>query len=138
MGQASIFVVDDDAAVLRLIAQILLRAGYRVITAPGPEEALVLFTTHKAEIALVVCDVVMPGMNGPDLVERLTVQRPGLPVLFVSGFSHSDVLIERIIDRGLPLLSKPFAIRELLDKAHELTGNGAGEGGFHAGGTMVA
>lgn len=133
----SILVIDDDAAVLRLIAQILSRAGYGVILAPGPEQALATFPQRAHEIGLVVCDVMMPGMCGPDLVDRLTAQMPDLPVLFISGYSQSELVDDRIVSRGLPLLLKPFTMSALVDKTRELLG-GPARVKTWAGGTMAS
>ena len=85
-GHGSVLVVDDEPMVLRLIEATLRRSGYRVVTASGHHGALRIAADASEPIDLLVSDVVMPGMNGPELADRIRELRPGLPVLFVSAF----------------------------------------------------
>lgn len=132
MARESILVVDDDAAVLRIMTQMLERAGYGVLAAPGAGEALQVFPQHQDEIALAICDVMMPVMSGPLLAERLMALRPGLPVLLITGYR------DRAGDgQGLPILYKPFTMSALLKKTRELLGGQSFPGRAVAGGTMA-
>src|SRR5262252_3848196 len=86
---ATVLFVDDEPALRTVIAIMLRRAGYRVIEAASGEEALALFEQHAGEIRIVISDILMPGMHGPDLVQRLLNVQPDLCVLFVSGYAWS-------------------------------------------------
>jgi DNA-binding NtrC family response regulator len=125
MNNESILVVDDDPAVLRLVAEVLTQSGYLVYPASGPEQALGLFKRYTEELGLVVTDVVMPGMSGPDLVDCLHAVRPNLPVLYMSGYANVDIVRDRIAARGASLLTKPFLMSALLHKTRELLDPGS-------------
>jgi DNA-binding NtrC family response regulator len=124
MNNESILVVDDDPAVLRLVAEVLTQSGYLVYPASGPEQALGLFKRYTEELGLVVTDVVMPGMSGPDLVDCLHAVRPNLPVLYMSGYANVEMVRDRIAARGASLLTKPFLMSTLLSKARALLDEG--------------
>ncbi|HWP06689.1 MAG TPA: ATP-binding protein, partial [Polyangiaceae bacterium] len=104
----TVLLVEDDPAVGKATARILRRGGYNVLTAGGPEEALELVRQHAEPIDLLVSDVVMPGMSGPDLDRRLRELRPGLHTLFVSGYSRDVVVPPSDEARGRGYLAKPF------------------------------
>jgi two-component system, cell cycle sensor histidine kinase and response regulator CckA len=117
-GAETILVAEDDE-VLRTLLQIALAScGYTVLaTASGPA-ALELAGRHAEPIALLVSDVTMPGMEGPELARRLTAIRPGLRVLLLSGYSHDPARL----DAGVDFLQKPFrpsalvaTVRRILD-----------------------
>ena len=125
-----ILLVEDDEGVLRLAHRMLLHLGYQVLVADSPGNALNLSSEHGDNIQLLLTDVVMPEMNGRELVEQLQASNPKLKVLFMSGYS-ADVIAHRgILDKGLNFIHKPFstldmsiALRRVLDKpATELPG----------------
>jgi two-component system cell cycle sensor histidine kinase/response regulator CckA len=110
---ATILLVEDDGAVRDMTAQMLSRAGYRVLSAATPGQACALFEEHARDIDLLLTDVVMPEMHGPALAEQLVAKRPGLPVLFVSGYT--DALPARATATGkVSFLAKPFASSHLV------------------------
>jgi two-component system, cell cycle sensor histidine kinase and response regulator CckA len=118
----TVLVVEDDEAVRLLIRRILEGTGYTVFDAPDPEKALALFEQHADGFSLLVTDVVMPGLSGPKLFERLSQRRPGLKVLFVSGYTDDTVVRQGQLGLGAELLAKPFTadalnrrVREVLD-----------------------
>ncbi len=115
----TILVVEDEAAVRGVAVRCLEGAGYRVIAADGGELALRL-AAHAPAIDLLLTDVVMPGMGGTELAERLRAARPGLRVLFMSGFSGS--LPEALAPTGGSLLTKPFTPAVLLARVAEAIG----------------
>jgi CheY-like chemotaxis protein len=99
----TILVVEDQAATAR-IARILLESwGYRVLEANGGAEAMEIFESQREAIALLLTDVIMPHMSGPELAELLVDRKPALRVVFMSGSSGED-----IEERGAPFLAKPF------------------------------
>ena len=116
---ATILVVDDEPVVLETVRDGLTAHGYQVLTAGGGEEALQVAQTHQGEIALALVDVVMPGMDGPEVVQRLHASRPDLKILFMSGFS-TEVVVVHGLDTGAPLLVKPFSLDTLGRKVREI------------------
>ena len=112
---ATVLVVEDEDPVRRLTCRILAGSGYECLEASGPEEALRLYDEHRDRVALVLSDVVMPGMSGEELAERIAGGGPGPPVLFMSGYTD-----EAIVPRdGAPLLRKPFTAEALLRGVRE-------------------
>jgi CheY-like chemotaxis protein len=124
----TVLLVEDDPAVGKATARILRRGGYEVLTAGGPEEALELVHKHAAPIDLLVSDVVMPGMSGPDLDRRLRELRPGLRTLFVSGYSRDVVVPPSDEAHGRGYLAKPFTQEELLHAVLALSTRRVGDG----------
>jgi len=121
-GSETILLVEDDEGVRRLLATMLARRGFRVLDAASPLEALDLFAAHEAEIALVLTDMVMPGMNGRELVKRLQAVRPELKVVYMSGYTNDVLVSTGALRPGMAFLQKPLRpdmlaakIRETLD-----------------------
>lgn len=118
----TVLVVEDDDAVRGLVVRILGSAGYDVLAAPDGRAALAVAESCERGIALVVSDVVMPGMSGPELVARLRARWPGLRALYTSGYA-SDALGEHgLPDAEHPVLDKPFDSGELLRRVGEVLG----------------
>ena len=112
----TILVVEDEPAVRQLTARILRRGGYAVIEAASGTEALALAADHHFNMLLT--DLVMPQVSGPELAERIRQMHPGVPVLFMSGYSQ-DVLGPRgALSADAPLIQKPFAAQDLLKNVH--------------------
>jgi DNA-binding NtrC family response regulator len=107
-GDETVLLVDDDEQVRRAIGLLLKNLGYRALIAADAQEALTLLDDHE-RVDLMVTDIVMPGMDGVQLGERVHTRRPELPVVFISGYT----------DRAVPelahscFLRKPFAMHEL-------------------------
>ena len=118
-GSATILLVEDEAAVRALVCRLLVTAGYRVIEAGSGREALRLAAATVGEIHLLITDVVMPGMNGRELVEVLLVERPGLRIIFVSGYTDDILANHGVLEPGTVLLAKPFTKAALLRCVHE-------------------
>jgi DNA-binding NtrC family response regulator len=110
----SIIVVDDDAAVRRVAARILVEEGFFVLEAEDGDEAMRIAEANR-EVGLVVSDIVMPRVNGIELLERLARTRPTLPVVLMSGYSSQE-LMGRALVAPCGILKKPFAPEELLDE----------------------
>jgi CheY-like chemotaxis protein len=119
-GTETILLVEDDLQVRAATGMTLRRHGYNVIDAQNAGEAFLLCEKHDAEIHLMVTDVVMPHMNGPDLAKRLAVTRPRLRVLYVSGYAEHSVVHGGVIDEGIDFLAKPLTPSSLLPKVREL------------------
>jgi PAS domain S-box-containing protein len=112
----TVLIVEDEDAVRGLLTATLRREGYQVLEAPNGMDAIAVAATHRAPIQLLVSDVVMPGMNGPDLYDRLVIQRPDLKVLFISGYADHAVLNLELLKTGNAFLGKPFTRGDLLNK----------------------
>jgi signal transduction histidine kinase/CheY-like chemotaxis protein len=126
LGSETVMVVEDDELVRGVLRHALRRAGYSVLEAAGPEEALELFAQQAPQFQLLLADVVMPGMSGPKLVERLRAAGARCKVLYVSGYSEAAALRHGWHDAHGAFLQKPFTpevlaakVRELLDAAGE-------------------
>jgi CheY-like chemotaxis protein len=108
----TILVVDDEAGVRVMVARMLSLCGYSVISAQSGEEALSIVQDYAAPIDLVLTDVRMPNMTGPELVEELQKVRPGIRAMYMSAYSR-DVLPQGVQDSDVPFLNKPFTMRTL-------------------------
>jgi CheY-like chemotaxis protein len=115
-----ILVVDDEPEIRKLVAAMVGQFGYTVLTADSGEHALKLFKKHGESIALLITDVVAPGMSGPMLADKLTALQPNLKVLYISGYDNTHVVQKYVVDKGHALLPKPFSVEELRRKMGEL------------------
>ena len=118
-GRETILLAEDENMVRNLTTRILQEAGYTVLAAKDGEEALQVFEAHADEIHLALLDVVMPKHGGPIVAARILEKRPGLPVLFMSGYSGKAAPTDFILEEGHQLLPKPFKQSELLEKIRE-------------------
>ncbi|MCL4234813.1 MAG: response regulator, partial [Deltaproteobacteria bacterium] len=116
-GAEAILVVEDEDAVRRLAKRVLERNGYRVIEAASGDEALAV--GDDVAIDLVLTDVVMPHMNGRQLVEKLLARRPGLRVVFMSGYTEDAIARHGVLEDGTAFLQKPFTAADLARKIRE-------------------
>lgn len=115
-GEETILLVEDDPSVRAVARTILERAGYRVLAADGPGDALGAPERHPAKIHLLLTDVVMPEMHGDQLAERLVAMRPDLKVLFMSGFADGALSQRRVRIGELAFIEKPVTPEALLRK----------------------
>ncbi len=106
-------VVDDEPDVLRLLKSILTEEGYEVIAAGNADSAIKAFERLSRPPDLVLTDVVMPGMSGPMLVDRLLALEPTLKVLFMSAFDDRQVVQRYVVEKGFRVISKPFTVKGL-------------------------
>jgi PAS domain S-box-containing protein len=119
-GKETVLLVEDQADVLRVMRRGLEGLGYTVLAAKGGPEALSLAARHDGEIALLVTDVVMPGMNGRDLALGLAATRPEMKVLYMSGYPDQSIVHQGLLAPGLAFLQKPFAPDGLARKIREV------------------
>ena len=122
--KARILVVDDTAPNVKLLEQVLLLAGYEVVTAFSGEEGLAKVVFARPD--LVLCDVVMPGgMSGRELAEAARALRTELRVLYTSGYNENVIVHHGRLDSGIHLLAKPYRRADLARKVREvLVGGG--------------
>jgi CheY-like chemotaxis protein len=121
-GRETLLVVEDEPMLLKVTQAILQRLGYTVLAASTPSQAIRFVEEHGETVRLVVSDVVMPEMNGPDLVTRLIGIAPHLRCLFVSGYFTSALLPDGVVKSGAQFLQKPFAADDLAAKVRGLLG----------------
>jgi len=117
-GSESVLVVEDEESVRTLICSILEQNGYTVLEAESPARALEI-ARQRQVIDLVLTDVVMPGMSGPKMVKKLEEMRPGLKVLFMSGYAGGFGAAQGLLEGGASLLQKPFSKHALLQRVRE-------------------
>jgi CheY-like chemotaxis protein len=123
-GDETVLVVEDEEAVVNLAKRILVAAGYTVLTAANGSEALQTCEHHPGEIHVVLTDVVMPGMSGREFAEQLAKVRPGIKVLYMSGYTDDAIIHHGALAPGARFIGKPFnasaltrKVREALDEA---------------------
>ena len=114
-GGETILVVEDEDLVRDVASRILTRNDYRVLVARGGAEALDIVQSHGDEIDLLLTDVVMPGLTGNELADRVARSHPQIRVLYMSGYPESVITSQGVIEPGIRLISKPFVEPELLD-----------------------
>jgi DNA-binding NtrC family response regulator len=115
----TILVVEDEEEVGRLARRILEKRGYRVLLARSPDEALVI-ASGEPDIAVLLSDVVLPGMSGPALATELVRTHPELRVLYMSGYSDDALSQRGARDPGTELIEKPFSANALVAKVDEV------------------
>jgi PAS domain S-box-containing protein len=120
VGTETVLLVEDDASIRKAVRQALQRSGYRILEAPNPGEAILISEQHTGLIHLMLTDVVMPRMSGPELAERLDPWHPEMKVLYMSGHTEEDVLEDAILPPGAAFLRKPFAIQGLLEQVRRV------------------
>ena len=115
-GTETVMVVEDEESLRILVCTCLESNGYKVLDAPDPTAALRLAETEGRKIDLLLSDVVMPGMGGRDLANRMLILHPTVKVLYMSGYTNDLVDHHRILEDGAELLEKPFTLQTLLGK----------------------
>jgi PAS domain S-box-containing protein len=122
LGKETILLVEDEEQVRAVVLSVLRRQGYHVIPAQNAGEALLLCERHSGKIDLLLTDVVMPQMSGPDLARRLASIRPGMRVLCMSGYTDDSIVRHGVLESGVAFIQKPITpallarkVREVLD-----------------------
>jgi two-component system cell cycle sensor histidine kinase/response regulator CckA len=125
-GTETLLVAEDHEGLRHLATETLAGLGYEIIVATDGEQALAEFARHQSRISLVLLDVVMPKLSGPEVYERISEMAPGFPVVFATGYSADIAMLQKAQAKGLPILQKPYAprdlarkIRETLDRHHQ-------------------
>lgn len=122
-GKALILIVDDNPAVARITSQILAVAGYEAVVAESGEEALQVCSQFSRPLDLLISDVVMPGMSGPELCHRLSRDGCALRCLLISGYSKEQLGDTVLGVEAFPMLVKPYTMSELLKTVRGLLGD---------------
>ena len=119
-GTETILLVEDDPQLRQLSSSVLAHCGYNVLVASTPEEGLAICKANHNDIRLLVTDVVMPRMNGRQLAERVSMMRPKIRVLYISGYTDNAIVHYGVLDTGLWFLPKPFTLSSLVAKVREV------------------
>ncbi len=120
-GQGEMLLLVEDEPAIRNIGQLMLeRLGYRVLVAGTPAEALDIAMKHEGTIRLLITDVVMPGMNGRLLAEKMRSLQPDIKTLFMSGYTSNVIVHRGVLDEDVHFIQKPFSIQSLGEKVREI------------------
>ena len=119
-GTETVLVVDDAPAVRTAVRAVLERHGYVVVEAPSGEAALQLAMKYRGPLDLLITDVVMPGLSGRDVAGNLSSQRPGVRVLYMSGYADDAIVRHGVLEPGIRFMQKPFAPDALAQKVREV------------------
>lgn len=122
-GSGTILLVEDDPMVRKMTRAMLERIGYTVIAPDGPREALLLSKRADTSIDLLITDVVMPEMNGIELRDRIEAVKPGVKVLFISGYTSNVIAEHGVLEEGVHFAQKPFTLNDLARKVQEAITN---------------
>jgi CheY-like chemotaxis protein len=119
-GTETVLVVEDEPALLNLSTRALGALGYTVLPASTPEAAIELVRAHTGPLHMLLTDVVLPGMNGRSLAERLVAMAPSLKILFVSGYPAGAMGSTGVLEAHVHFLQKPYSTRTLADKVRQV------------------
>jgi two-component system, cell cycle sensor histidine kinase and response regulator CckA len=119
-GTETILLCEDDPQLRQLTSSVLAHCGYKVLVAGGTEECISLCQANHRDIRLLVTDVVMPGMNGRQLADRVVKLSPKTRVLYISGYTSNAIVHYGVLDEGLWFLPKPFSLAALIAKVREV------------------
>jgi two-component system, cell cycle sensor histidine kinase and response regulator CckA len=122
-GDETVLVVEDDEAVRCVVRRTLTKAGYAILEASSAEEALTICENHREQIHLVLTDVVLPGLGGPELAARLTGDCAQAAVLYMSGYTDRALVHHGVLDKGTHFLHKPFTPSALARKVRAVLDN---------------
>jgi len=115
-GTGTVLLVEDDPPVLRLTGKLLRASGYEVLEAPAPQIAMDQARSHEAPIHLVLTDIILPGMKGPDMYEKIREIHPRARVLYMSGHAENLIAHHGILEKAIIFLPKPFTAEALRQK----------------------
>jgi DNA-binding response OmpR family regulator len=119
-GTETILLVEDEANLRYLARQYLEKQGYKVLEAADGAVAMQIAVAHDKMIHLLLTDVIMPGMNGRELAQRISEIRPNVKILYMSGYTENVIGTNGMLDAGVRLLQKPFNLRDLKTKVREV------------------
>ena len=119
-GSETILVAEDEDGVRSLTREVLEKYGYTVLEAANGEEALRVAEQHEGPLDLLLSDVVMPRMGGPELAQALLAKRPSVKVLYMSGYTDHPMVRRGVVNAGVAFLQKPFTPTVLVSRVREV------------------
>jgi two-component system cell cycle sensor histidine kinase/response regulator CckA len=119
-GSETILFVEDEQSVRELVRDYLVAAGYCMLEASDGNQALKVAVAHPGPIHMLITDVVMPHLSGPELATKLSAERPNLRILFISGYTDDTVFRHGVLEGGVAFLQKPFNLKALSQKIREV------------------
>jgi CheY-like chemotaxis protein len=119
-GQERILLAEDDADVAALASRVLQEAGYQLLLAMDGKNALELVVENDFQADLLVTDLIMPGMNGKELAEKIKEKLPGIRILFSSGYTDNHLVHNGQLDSEIDFLQKPYSPIDLLKKVRQV------------------
>jgi CheY-like chemotaxis protein len=119
-GSETVLLVEDEESVRGLVRGVLEKGGYTVLEASRPADALVTCRQYEGPIHLLLTDVVLPQMSGPEVADRLQIMRPETRVLYMSGYTGDAIVHYGVLERGVPFVEKPFTPDQLARKVREV------------------
>jgi two-component system, cell cycle sensor histidine kinase and response regulator CckA len=123
----TILLVEDEEMVRELMCEVLERAGYAVLPCANPKEGIEVSNRHRDHIDLLLTDVVMPGMNGREMANRIQENLPRLRVVFMSGYTEHALTQDGQVDPNFEYLQKPFTLKTLTQKLAKVLGGVEGQ-----------
>ncbi len=120
LGSETVLVVEDEETVRRLAVQILKKQGYKVLEAPNSGEAFLICEQHQDPIHLILTDVVMPRMSGPEFIKRMRQIRQDFKALYMSGYTDEAVVYHGVTQGDMEFIQKPFTLEGLARKVREV------------------
>lgn len=121
-GKGTILLVEDETPVRIFAARALKNKGYTILEADCGETGIELMQQHGKEVEVIVTDVIMPGMNGPTMIEKITAEYPNVKVIFISGYAEDIFVNNYGTERSFNFLAKPFTLKQLASKIKEVLG----------------
>ncbi|HST78940.1 MAG TPA: response regulator [Verrucomicrobiae bacterium] len=119
-GTETILLVEDEEPLRKVVIELLTQIGYNVLSASNGKEAMHVSHTYPHRIHLLITDVLMPEIDGPELAKNLCEVRPDLRVIYISGYTDDCLAPEGILEPGTVLVNKPFSVRVLSAKMREV------------------
>jgi DNA-binding NtrC family response regulator len=122
-GTGTVLIAEDEQALRELVGARMRAEGYQVLEAENGEEALAIAGRHKGDIQLLLTDVIMPKLRGPELASRLRLRYPGMKVIYMSGYTESALAQDGMLERNTMLLQKPFTVKKILEVIQQMNVN---------------
>ncbi len=119
-GSGTILLVEDDDMVRRMTSAMLEELGYTVVAATTPSQALSFCEQEDTPVDLLLTDVVMPELSGTALQDKIKAIRPGIKVLFMSGYTANVIVHHGVLDKGVSFMQKPFGMNDLARKIRDV------------------